>query len=303
VYESGSDSFNSLRLIEKVATLLQEDRAGLITDVDGTISPIVTHPEDARVLPTAKAALKELREQIALVAVVSGRAVNDARAMVNVEGLTYVGNHGLEVWSPDGPVVPPEARPWVPRLAKVLDEIEKQVRCPGVTIENKGVTGSLHYRLALQPDEARRELLEILAHSVLASGLRLEEGRMVLNVLPPLTVSKGSAVSWLAKEHRLTRLVYLGDDVTDAHAFRALKMLQETSGMGTLSIGVIGSETPLNVRQLADEHVPSVEAVAEVLCGVAEELRNTGGTMKSGAATVRRETHGHQSGQPDDGER
>src|SRR6266542_3724710 len=91
-------------------------------------------------------------------------------------------------------------RPRVPRLAKVLDEIEKQVRCPGVTIENKGVTGSLHYRLALPPDEARRELLEILAHSVLASGLRLEEGRMVLNVLPPLTVSKGSAVSWLAKE-------------------------------------------------------------------------------------------------------
>jgi trehalose 6-phosphate phosphatase len=189
--------------------------------------------------------------------------------------------------------VPPEAKPWVPRLAKVLDEVAQQIHGPGVVIENKGLTASLHYRLADEPYAARRELLEVLARCAQASGLRLEEGRMVLNLLPPLTVTKGSAVRWLAKEHGLSQLVYLGDDVTDAHAFRVLKALNDTTDMTTLSIGVVGAETPISVRQLADEHLPNVEAVADLLCAVAEELADSGDRMDAGAATVRRETHGN----------
>ncbi len=284
--------YDNRPLVQKVTNLLRGRRAGLITDVDGTISPIVVRPEQARVLPEAQHALERLSSQLELVAVVSGRRAEDARSMVNVEGLTYVGNHGLEMWSPDGPLVTPEAKPWVPRLNKVLDEVAQQVHRPGVVVENKGVTASLHYRLADKPDEARRELLEILARCAITSGLRLEEGRMVLNLLPPITVSKGSAVSWLAKEHALEAVVYLGDDVTDAHAFRALKALSEMSQTQTMSIGVIGAETPLNVRQLSDEHVPSVEAVADLLCGVAEELPKMGDTMGAGVASARRDMHG-----------
>jgi trehalose 6-phosphate phosphatase len=175
----------------------------------------------------------------------------------------------------------------VPRLAAVLKDIASLVHRPGITLENKGVTASLHYRLADDPDQARRELLEVVAKCAYTSGLRLEEGRMVLNLMPPLTVTKGSAVTWLAKQHRLTSLVYLGDDVTDAHAFRALKALRETSDVTTLSIGVVGPETPQNVRQLADVHVPSVEAVADLLCEVSVGLRQTSGTMKPGVASVR----------------
>jgi len=115
---------------------------------------------------------------------------------------------------------------------------------------------------------------------------------MVLNLLPPITVSKGSAVSWLAKEHGLEAVVYLGDDVTDAHAFRALKALRDMSAVQTLSLGVVGPETPLTVRQLSDEHVPSVDAVADVLCGVAEELTEIGDTMEAGVASARRDMHG-----------
>jgi trehalose 6-phosphate phosphatase len=272
VYESDSRSDNS-ELSARVTELLATGRAGLITDVDGTIAPIVTNPADAYVLPAAREALETLKGQLALVAVVSGRQVAEAKAMVAVAGITYIGNHGLEVLTPLGPKIVPEARPWVPRLAHVIQEIEQQVTMPGVKIENKGVTASLHYRTTAHPDEARRELLEIVAKTALTSGLRLEEGRMVLNLLPPLTVSKGSAVSWLAKEHQLDGLVYLGDDVTDAHAFSALKTLKETSQMRTLSIGVIGPETPLHVRQLADLAVASVWEVADLLCAITNSLR------------------------------
>jgi trehalose 6-phosphate phosphatase len=231
--------------------------------------------------------------------VVSGRTVADARGMVDVDGLTYVGNHGLEILSERGPELVPEARPWVPRLAAVLDQIRagyvqqaaEQGQESGVLIENKGATASLHYRLAADPGRTRRDLLGLLARGAITSGLRVEEGRMVINLLPPLTVTKGSAVSWLVRAHHLDRLVYLGDDVTDAHAFRALAVLRESGEARTLGIGVITPETPPSVRQLADTCVRSVEEVADLLCRAAEGLES-GASMDTGATTVGRDAHG-----------
>jgi trehalose 6-phosphate phosphatase len=295
VYESVSNTDQPVTLVETVVELLASGTAGLVTDVDGTISPIVPHPEDALVLPLAKAALEALRDRLAIVGIVSGRAVSDARAMVGIDGLVYVGNHGLELWNVRGAEVLPEARPWVPRLASVLEDVRQRVRTSGIAIENKGVTASLHYRLAEEPDQARRELLEILAQCALTSGLRLEEGRRVLNLLPPLTVTKGSAVSWLAEEHKLDRLVYLGDDVTDAHAFKALNVLRTTGGIETLCIGVVGPETPLGVRQLANANVTSVEAVAELLWAVSDRLESRD-SIKARAPSARSDINGQQSG-------
>jgi trehalose 6-phosphate phosphatase len=272
VYESASRGDNG-SLTHDVVELLARGRAGLVTDVDGTISPIVAAPEDAYVLPDARQALRVLNGVLTLVAIVSGRTAAEARRMVGVDGLTYVGNHGFEVWSSGGAEVVPAAQPWVPRVAAVLEEIQAQIRQPGILIENKGATASLHYRRAPDPNRAERELLEILTQTALPLGLRFEPGRMVFNLLPPLRISKGSAISWLAAEHRLDRLVYIGDDETDAHAFRALHVLRQSGEVRTLSIGVVTAEAPLSVRQLADATVSSVSAVADLLCRVAEGLR------------------------------
>jgi trehalose 6-phosphate phosphatase len=274
-----------------VAQLLGTGRAGIVTDIDGTISPIVARPEDAFVLPEARQALSDLRPLLAVVAVVTGRSVTDGRAMVGVDGLVYVGNHGLEVWTARGPELVPEARAWLPRVAAVLDDVARQLELlanedrRGVIIENKGVSASLHYRLATDPERARRLLLEILARYAVTGGLRVEEGRMVINVLPPLSVTKGSAVTWLVREHALNRIVYLGDDVTDGHAFRALATLRQSEGIQALGIAVVGAETPPSVQQLADASVPSVVAVAELLGGVVDRLRSSD-TMGSRAPTV-----------------
>ncbi|HEV7662623.1 MAG TPA: trehalose-phosphatase, partial [Chloroflexota bacterium] len=136
-----------------------------------------------------------------------------------------------------------------------------------------------------------RELLEILARQAITSGLRIEEGRMVINLLPPLTVTKGSAVTSLVRQYSLERIVYLGDDVTDAHAFRSLAALRQTGQVATLSIGVVGRETPASIRQLADATVPSVEAVADLLCNTLKQLR-AGATMHEEPLSVGSETHG-----------
>jgi trehalose 6-phosphate phosphatase len=284
VYESPSRSDNA-DLAQRVIDILSGPDAALVTDIDGTISAIVAVPSDAFVLPKARDALLRLRDLLAVVAVVTGRSVDDARAMVGVDGLAYIGNHGLEVWSKGAATLVPEARPWVPRIAAVLQEIQDRNRVDGVIIEDKGATASLHYRLAKDPVAARRELLEIVAGCAGTSGVRVEEGRMVINLLPPLTVTKGSAVSWLAREHKLERIVYLGDDITDAHAFRALTLLRQTGDVETLGIGVVGPETAPVVRQIVDAQVPTVEAVADLLCAVVDGLKASD-TMKTRAPTI-----------------
>jgi len=272
-------------LVERIGQVLgHQRRGGLVTDVDGTISPIVEQPELAAVLPQARAALAGLAARLALVAVVSGRAAADARRLVGLDGLLYVGNHGLEV---DGEVVA-EARPWVARLGGVLETLAGELAGqPGVHIENKGITGSIHYRLAPDTAAARARILELVGRRALTSGLRVEEGRMVVNLLPPLRVSKGSAVRWLANTYQLDGLVYLGDDLTDAYAFETLRALRADGQVRTLSVGVVGPETPARVRQLADASVPSAEAVAVLLDALLEWLQASA-TMEAGApSTVR----------------
>jgi trehalose 6-phosphate phosphatase len=261
------------RLLEVLGT---GQGAGLVTDVDGTISPIVGRPEDARVLPRARAALEGLKDILTLVAVVSGRRATDARTLVALDGLVYVGNHGFERLDPSGELqVAPEALPWIGRVAALVEDLRRQLAAAhtGVVIENKGATASLHYRLAPDRERARQELLDILAPSALARGLLIEEGRRVLNVLPPLPVNKGSAVAALVDQYQLQRVVYFGDDVTDTHAFTALSLLRNAGQVRSLSIGVVGPETPPSVGRLADATVPSAEAVANLLCEVLERLR------------------------------
>jgi trehalose 6-phosphate phosphatase len=270
VYESASGNDNDV-LHVRVLDLLRRGRAGLVTDIDGTIAPIVARPEEAMVLPNARRALEGLRRRLELVAVVTGRSVTDARTLVDVDGITYIGNHGLELFADGVATIVAEAQPWIPRLAAVLDQLSERLDPAlktGVLAENKGATASLHYRLSPDPDRTRQAVLEILASCAGTSGIRIEEGRRVINLLPPLMVSKGSAVTSLVKERALDAIVFLGDDITDAHAFRALDILRQSGRVRTLGIGVVGPETAPIVKQLADATVPSVSAVADLLCAV-----------------------------------
>jgi trehalose 6-phosphate phosphatase len=274
VYESVSRRDNA-DLLERVVDLLAGERAGLVTDIDGTISPIVAVPEQAAVLPGVRRALQRLKDLLTVVGIVTGRSVSDARAMVGIEGLEYIGNHGLEVWRRGEAVTLPEARPWVPQIALVLEAVARALDAhekAGIIVEDKGASASLHYRLAPDPDRTRLRLLAILARSAEADGLRVVEGRRVINVLPPLEINKGSAVTWLVREHELNHVVYLGDDLTDVDAFSALDALRRDGHVNALSIGVVGPETPPSVRLHADAAVPSVDAVVDLLRGALSRL-------------------------------
>jgi trehalose 6-phosphate phosphatase len=220
------------------------ERAAILLDVDGTLAPIVERPEDAGVPPETQAELERLAARYALVACVSGRASADAATTVGVEGLVYVGTHGLEL--------EPEAERW----AGALHEFAAGMTWP---VEDKGLSVSFHYRGALDEEAARAEL-ESVAASARAAGLRARFGRKVLELLPPIEANKGTAIRRLLRERELQRALYAGDDTTDLDAFAALDGLELA-----VRVAVASAEGPPELRAAADLVVPSPAALLVVL--------------------------------------
>src|SRR5215217_4745217 len=256
--------------------VLHQTPSAVVTDIDGTVSAIAPTPAEAMVDPGAKAALALLGERLAAVAVVSGRAPQDGAAMVGLPELTYVANHGLERIARGTPWTHPVAAATQPAITAALAEIESAARAaadvPWLLIENKGVTGTVHYRLA--PDQiAAAALLEPLARAAAnRRGLRLTPGRMIFEVRPALAVNKGTALRELAQDLGLRGIVFFGDDVTDVDAFRALRELREAGEAATLRVGVLGPDTSPAVLAEIDMSVDGVPACAATLIALAARL-------------------------------
>ncbi|HEX5991190.1 MAG TPA: trehalose-phosphatase [Thermomicrobiales bacterium] len=256
--------------------VLRQKPSAVVTDIDGTVSPIAPTPAEAMVDPGAKAALALLAERLTAVAVVSGRAPHDGEAMVGLPELIYVGNHGLERIARGTPWTHPVAAAAQPAIATALAEIESAARAaadvPWLLVENKGVTGTIHYRLA--PDQmGAAALLEPVARAAAERhGLRLTLGRMIFEVRPALAVNKGTAIRDLAQDLDLRGIVFFGDDVTDVDAFRALRELREVGEAATLRVGVLGPDTSPAVLAEIDMSVDGVPACAATLIALAARL-------------------------------
>jgi trehalose 6-phosphate phosphatase len=254
------------------AVLLQQPSA-VVTDIDGTISAIAPTPAEAMVDPGAKAALDLLTQELAAVAVVSGRAPRDAVAMVGLPGLIYIGNHGLERIVRGEPWTHPVAAAARASVAAALAEIETAARMaadvPWLLVENKGVTGTVHYRLAPDPGMAALFLEPLAQAAADRHGLRLTFGRMIVELRPALAVNKGSAIRDLVRDFGLRGIVFFGDDVTDVDAFRASREMREAGEAATLRVGVLGSETSPAVRAEIDLGVDGVGECTATLLALA----------------------------------
>jgi trehalose 6-phosphate phosphatase len=188
----------------------EPERAAVLLDVDGTLAPIVERPEDAGVPAEARAEVERLAGKYGLVACVSGRPAADARRLVGLEGIEYVGVHGLES--------DPEARAFAPQL----EAFAERIAWPWTVESKAGVTLSFHYREAADEQEAARRADDV-ARAAEEAGLSAHAGRKVLEVRPPVHVDKGTAVRRLLDGRPLSRALYAGDDTTDLDAFRGLE--------------------------------------------------------------------------------
>jgi trehalose 6-phosphate phosphatase len=219
-------------------------QAAVLLDVDGTLAPIVARPELAAVPEETRAEIRRLVSRYALVACVSGRAGAEAARLVGVEGVVYVGVHGLEL--------APEAERWRDVLRPFAAE-------PWPWLEDKGLTVAFHWREAEHEGEARRSL-EAVASRASSAGLEARWGRKVLELRPPVEADKGTAVRTLLAERGLQRALYAGDDTTDLDAFRGLDGLEIA-----VRVAVASAEAPVGLREAADVVVASPAELVELL--------------------------------------
>jgi trehalose 6-phosphate phosphatase len=187
----------------------EPEHAAVLLDVDGTLAPIVERPEDAVVPEGTRAEVARLAGRYGLVACISGRPSAEARRIVGLDGIEYVGVHGLEA--------DPDAR----SFASQLEAFAERIAWPWTVESKAGVTLSFHYREADDEQEGVRRA-EDVAHAAEGAGLKPHHGRKVVEVRPPVQADKGTAVRRLLDGRPLTRALYAGDDTTDLDAFRGL---------------------------------------------------------------------------------
>ncbi len=254
--------------VAQALEVLRSRPSALITDVDGTISPIVPRPEDAFVRDGTKASLRALAARLDLVAVISGRAEAVARAMVGCEELTYIGNYGLV----EGAASPPAAAELVALRARVAARL---AHLPCVTLEDKGTGFAMHYRGCEDGERVRDELLALVGADAAAAGGKLLEGKQVLEVVPRSLPGKDTSIAKLAADRRLSGIVYVGDDASDVVVFEELAR-RRAAGAPGLAVASIDAETPQRVRLAADVRLAGVGAVGAFLAALARSLAGSG---------------------------
>jgi len=263
-------SVSAAATLEGVLAPLRADpgRAAILLDVDGTLAPIVRHATDASVPEATRLKLIALARAYALVACVSGRRAAEARQMVSIGSIAYLGNHGGEILRPGSTEaqLDPEIEAGGRQVREFVDRVwsreHDRVR---VRREDKGVIAAFHWRGA--PDEeAARRLVEELAERAQEADLNVHWGRKVLEVRPPLPPDKGRGVATLVGAADVDAALYVGDDTTDVDAFRGLRGLREEGRLATaVCIGVRSEETPPSLQQEADLLVDGPEGVRRLL--------------------------------------
>lgn len=273
------------QVVPRCLDVLGRAPAGLISDIDGVLSAIAPTPGEAFVAAAARGALARLARRLDLVAIVSGRAAADGEAMVGVPGLVYVGNHGLERSERGTRSVHPGAAGGE-ALGEALDEVGAIMAATehagAILVENKGVTGTVHYRLAADPEAARAVLLPAAMAAAEARGLVVTEGRLIVELRPSVAANKGTAIVELVAERRLRGAVFFGDDVTDVDGFAALRRLRDGGAVDALCVGVLAAETPPRVVEAMDVGIAGVGANVALLGLLADALDEAG----AGAGTV-----------------
>jgi trehalose 6-phosphate phosphatase len=256
--------------LDTIRHFLALSPVGLFTDVDGTISEIAPAPDEARVSPGCRESLAALARHLALVVAVSGRPAAQARALVGVDEMLYIGNHGYDRWVDGGVELVPGAEGYPARITAALDDLRRLLPIEGIILENKGPTATIHYRRCPEPAAAVQAILSALKRVNEEGDLQVRLGKMSVEFRPPLDVSKWTGVRSLIHERDLNAVLYLGDDLTDVDVFVGLR--DEGLRSGSISVAVVGSETPPEVVAEADFTLDGVADVERFLKRVAAEV-------------------------------
>jgi trehalose 6-phosphate phosphatase len=256
--------------LEQVLRPLKADpaRSAILLDVDGVLAPIVQHPDDAHMPETTRRPLIEVAKRYGVVACVSGRRASDARRIVSLGTIAYLGSHGSEVLLPGQPAPTPdsELQAWKLRVqAFSRDSFSDELRRLRVRLEDKEAIAALHWR-GVPDEEAAQAAVEAVAAQAEQAGFAAHWGKKVLEIRPPLRIDKGAGIVALLRDKNLSAAMYAGDDVTDIDAFRGLTELVDAGRLGHAArIAVTSDEMPAGLAENADAMVDGTDGVRELL--------------------------------------
>jgi trehalose 6-phosphate phosphatase len=242
--------------------------SGLVLDFDGVLSPIVEDPTASAMPDHVAVILARLTGPLGLLAVISGRPVEFLEDRVRVPGVPLLGSYGIEQSWNGVRQVDPGAKKWMAQVSeasRVLGALLAQ--SPGIRVEEKSVSVAVHWRQAPDHAVAGKEVRQVTARIAEEMGLRLEPGKLVEELRPPINVDKGSAVSELLAAKRLTTFAYVGDDLGDIPALRAVH-----GPRGYALVVDHGSETDPQVLDYADETFAGTEGFAAWLKKLADTI-------------------------------
>lgn len=217
----------------KIEELLRNKFILVLLDYDGTLTPIVENPKEAVIPKEAKELLQKLSDSsYCALGIISGRSLEDIKNTIGIKDIIYAGNHGLEI---EGTKIKFESHV-SPRLSSIIrhiyeDAVSKFSKIKGVLIEDKRLTISVHYRLVDEKDiqEFLRIFNEITDPYIVRDKIKINSGKKVYEIKPPVKWDKGKVALWLfARQQFISGAkkvlpVYIGDDITDEDAFKALK--------------------------------------------------------------------------------
>lgn len=214
----------------------------LFCDFDGTLAKIVRKPESAHLEKKNRKLLRSLASNRNFkIAIISGRLNDQLKRIVNVDGIYYVGNHGLEISGPRLNFKHPGAMKKAKFLRAIAGELRLELdSIPGVFVEDKGLTVSVHYRMA-KPSQRKRVVETVEGIVAKYKVLRLTTGKFIVEARPRVRWHKGLAALKLIEDlGRRGGVIFIGDDTTDEDAFRSLK--------GKITIRVMHKHVKTNAR-------------------------------------------------------
>jgi trehalose 6-phosphate phosphatase len=210
----------------------------LMCDFDGTLTPIHGDPGKCVLLPNIRNQLEMIvHSGKSHVAILSGRSLSDIQKRVPIKNIYHAGNHGLEISGPNIKYVHPKALAAKTIIDKIRGSVEKEIAdIEGILIEKKKFSFTLHYRMANKADGAfvRKTFYKIISENTQEQTVAILKGKKVLELTPNVSWDKGKAALLIIRHLEKTCLpIYIGDDVTDESAFKAL-----SEGGITIRVGI-----------------------------------------------------------------
>lgn len=268
-------------------------KVALLLDYDGTLAPIAPHPDLAIFPLETKNVLQRLSDMPdVFITIISGRSVENVMQMVGIDGITYAGNHGLEIIHPDGTkFVHPLPTELEAKVQELLKNLQDRVCKEGAWVENKGAVLTFHYRGT--PTYVHAEIVPQACKLIESHGFKVGVSHCALEARPPVAWNKGRASIYILRTefgydwNERIRIIYAGDDVTDEDAMQALKGMAATFRVASSRI----------ICTAATRRLPNTDSVLMLLKWLERHLsqRELGGEGASRSVNSKDVTHSSSS--------